>query len=51
MGGVTPYLSADEPHLNFRFQMKIKMLTALLLQWPLDGRSKNLIGASQEGNS
>lgn len=37
---------------KLQFSNEDKNVTiALLLQWPLDGRSKNLSGTSEEGNS
>lgn len=44
MGEVPPYLSTDKLHLNSGSKEDENVTIVLLLQWPLDGRSKNLIG-------
>lgn len=62
--GTFPCFSADDPCLKKKkkqkeqkkkqqpiFRVKIKMWTVLSLQWPLDGRYKNLTVASQEDSS
>lgn len=49
MGGVPPYLSTDEPHLNSSFQMKTKMLyhclvTAVATRWQVQKSDSHLTG-------
>lgn len=51
IGRMPPYLSTEQPLLNFCLNEAPKVVIVTLLQWPLDGRSKNLTGASQEDSS